>query len=374
MRVFPRLLIVLSIFGLLVSAQESGPKAIKAIVFTEELSIGGARADENALFGASVGFNVDDRGNFYVLDWDDKVIKKFGPDGKFLLAFGRAGQGPGEFRNPSGVRFAKDGRLYISENWGNKIMYYDANGQYLDQRILEEDIFDIMTTPAGTHLGHAQIAPRYVGEGPVKDSIALFDGNFKPIIVFHEESFTFPDRSLNQAQSQAEIASTFLARPTAMAEMGPDGRIYFGRSDAYAIDVYSPEGKKLFTITRDVKPMAYEKKDIDFYLKNKEEQMKSMIQSESIVKEISRLIRFPKNKPYFRSLIPLEDGRLAVMVDYNGFESSTLDLFDAQGRFLGRVETPFLLMAPLFKNGKAYSLARDEDGFFSIKRYRYEIR
>ncbi len=298
MRFFTRLLIVLSIFGFLVSARESSPQAIKAIVFTEELSIGKAQGDEKYLFGSSVHFNVDDRGNFYVLDWDDKVIKKFGPDGKFLLAFGRAGQGPGEFRNPSGVRFAKDGRLYLSENWGNKIIYFDANGQYLDQRILEENIFDITITPAGTHLGRGQVAPRYVGEGPVKDTIALYNGDFKPIVVFHEESFTFPDRSLSQAQSQAEIASTFLARPMAMAEMGADGRIYFGRSDAYAIDVYSPEGKKLFTIARDVKPMAYEKKDIDFYLKNNEEQMKSMIQSESIVKEISRLIRFPKDKPY----------------------------------------------------------------------------
>jgi hypothetical protein len=356
------------------SKSDSASAQIKAIVFKEELSIGVIEGDENYMFGSAVVFNVDDRGNIFAMDWDRKHVKKFGPDGKHLLTFGRAGQGPGEFRNPSGVRFNKDGILYISENFGNKIMFFDGSGVYLNQTILPAQIFDIWITPAGTYLGNKQIAPQYVGQAPIENFIMIFDGRFQPILELHKDSFSFPDRSLSQAQSQAEITSEFLARPTAVAVMGEEGRIYFGRSDKYSIDAFTPEGKQLFTIGRDIKPLPYEKKDIDFLLKRYEESMMSMSKSETLTKEYLRLIRFPKYKPFFRALIPMEEGRLAVVVDFEGYASTLLDIFGPEGRFLGRVKVQIPTLNMLFKKGKAYSLSKDDSGYLSIKRYGYEIK
>jgi len=352
----------------------SSPSRIKALIFKEEITVGVPEGDEDYMFGSSVQFNVDDQGNIYATDWESKQIKKFGPDGKHLLTFGRAGQGPGEFRNPGVARFAKDGTLYISENFGNKIMFFDTNGIYLNQTILPADIFDIWITPAGTYLGNKEVAPLYVGQGPVENTIAIFDGRFQPIIELHRESFTFPDPSLSQAQAQAEITSEYLARPAARAVMGDDGRIYFGRSDKYAIDVLGPEGKKLITISRDLEPLPYKKADIDFFLKTYEESRMSMGQSESLTKEYLRLIRFPNNKPYFRDLIPMEEGRLAVVVDIEGFEAAWLDVFDREGRFLGRLKAAIPWMNMMFKKGKAYSLHRDDNGFLSIVRCGYEVQ
>jgi hypothetical protein len=356
------------------SKPDPPPAQIKAIVFKEELSIGVAEGDENYMFGSSVVFNVDNQGNIYAMDWDSKHVKKFGPDGKYILTFGRAGQGPGEFRNPSGVRFTKNGTLYISENFGNKIMFFDQNGIYLNQTILPANIFDIWITPAGTYLGNKQIAPQYVGQGAIENFIIIFDGRFQPILELHKESFSFPDRSLSQAQARAEITSEFLARPTAMAVMGEEGRIYFGCSDRYSIDAFTPEGKKLFAIVRDVKPIPYKKKDIDFLLKVDEESMMSMSKSETLTKEYLHLIRFPKYKPFFRNLIPMEEGRLAVVVDVEGYTSTWLDIFDPAGRFLDRVKVQIPMMNMIFKKGKAYSLHKDDSGFLSIKRYCYEIK
>jgi hypothetical protein len=70
----------------------------------------------------------------------------------------------------------------------------------------------------------------------------------------------------------------------------------------------------------------------------------------------------------------MEEGRLAVIVDYEGYESTWLDIFDSGGRFLGRVKAQIPMMNIIFKKGKAYSLNRDESGFLSIKRYSYEIK
>jgi len=395
MREIIRLFVILSFFGIVLvgavgifpsvsrgasfipdgqSKPDSVSAQIKTIVFKEELSIGVAEGDEKYMFGSSVVFNVDDRGNIFALDWDIKQVKKYGPDGKYILTFGRAGQGPGEFRNPSGVRFKKDGTLYISENFGNKLIFFDGNGVYLSQTVLPANIFDIWISPAGTCLGNKQIAPQFVGQGPVENFIIIFDGRFQPILELHKESFVFPDHSLSPAQAHAEIASESLARPMAAAVMGEEGRIYFGCGDQYAIDAFTPEGKKLYTIVRDVEPIPYLKKDIDFLLKAYGESMMSMYKSEPLTKEYLRLIRFPKFKPFFRNLIPMEEGRLAVVVDVEGYQSTWLDIFDLGGRFLGRIKVPIPVMNMIFKKGKAYALHEDESGFMSIKRYSYEIK
>ncbi|MCK7469704.1 MAG: hypothetical protein MZU95_02020 [Desulfomicrobium escambiense] len=76
------------------------PATIVSITFREELSIGVPEGDEAQMFGSSVQFNVDEKGNIYATDWDAKQIKKFGPDGKHLLTFGRKAKDPGNSRIP----------------------------------------------------------------------------------------------------------------------------------------------------------------------------------------------------------------------------------------------------------------------------------
>lgn len=325
------------------------------------------------MFGSSVVFNVDDKGFIYATDLDSTQIKKYGPDGKHILSFGRKGQGPGEFQRPSVVRFVKDGTLYVSEGFGNKIVFFDEKGVYLRQSLLPAEFYDLWITPAGTYLGSEQVAPQYVGEGPVQTFIKLYDRNFSPILELHRESFVFPDRSLGPAGGQAHITNEFLARPAAMAVMGPQGRIYFGRSDVYAIEVISPDGHKVMTISRDVEALPYTERDRDFVLKEDGERMMAMMKSEVLTKEYLGLIRFPKNKPFFRALVPMDDDGLAVVVDTEGNAAAWLDLFDGQGTFLGRVRASVPPLNLIFKKGKAYALLRDEDGFLSIKRFGCEL-
>jgi hypothetical protein len=356
------------------SAPSLAPIQIKAAIIKHDLTIGVAEGDDNYMFGHSIAFNVDDLGNIYVTDWDSKQIRKFGSDGKHILTFGRAGQGPGEFQNPGVVRFTRDGNLYISENFGNKIMFFDSNGVYKGQTNLPTDIYDIWITPAGTYLGTQQISPQYVGQGDIETSVALFSGSFQPILELFKQSFSFPDKALSQAQAHAEITSELLARPAAIAVMGEEGQVYFGRNDKYAIGVYTPDGTKLFTIARDVDPTKYEKDDKDYLLKEFAENMVSLTKSGTLVKEYLRSIRFPRFKPFFQALVPIDEGRLAVVVEAKANESSLLDLFDHAGRYMGHVEANLPPANLIIKKGKAYSIVKDESNFLYIKRYVCEIK
>jgi hypothetical protein len=47
----------------------------------------------------------------------------------------------------------------------------------------------------------------------------------------------------------------------------------------------------------------------------------------------------------------------------NDNEGRLLDVFDSEGRYLGRVELPFVMErypTPLFRNGRIYAVTRDD--------------
>jgi hypothetical protein len=214
----------------------------------------------------------------------------------------------------------------------------------------------------------------YVGQGNVEELYTIFDDKFRPIVELHKDVIDIsPPASLSLAQRLAEGASYFLARPNPIATMGEDGRIYFGLTDAYAVDVYAPDGKKLRTLSRDLPAAEYSKKDVDFTMKNYEESMYAEY-PEAVRKEILRLIRFPKLKPFFRGLVPMENGAMAVITDITSNEECCFDIFDRDGRFLGRVKAAIPFYGLLFKKGKAYCVRTDANGYHFVERFAYEIR
>lgn len=86
----------------------------------------------------------DAKGNIWAIDGDarggkgDQVFK-FSPEGKLLLTLGKAGQagtGTDVFDRPTGIAFAPNGDIFISEGhapgFGNsRIMKFDSNGKFI---------------------------------------------------------------------------------------------------------------------------------------------------------------------------------------------------------------------------------------------------
>jgi len=86
----------------------------------------------------------DADGNIWAIDGDARNGKgnqvfKFSPDGKVLLTLGKAGQGgtgTDVFDRPTGIAFAPNGDIFISEGhaptFGNsRIMKFDKNGKFI---------------------------------------------------------------------------------------------------------------------------------------------------------------------------------------------------------------------------------------------------
>jgi hypothetical protein len=58
-------------------------------------------------------------------------IVKLSPDGKFIKAWGKIGDGPGEFKLPHTLRFDGEGRLWVADRQNNRLQVFDQDGKYL---------------------------------------------------------------------------------------------------------------------------------------------------------------------------------------------------------------------------------------------------
>lgn len=77
-------------------------------------------------------------GSIYVSDgYGNSRIAKFSSDGKFLLDWGRKGDGPGEFNLPHSVAVDAQGLVYVADRTNSRIQVFDANGKFL--KIWESD-------------------------------------------------------------------------------------------------------------------------------------------------------------------------------------------------------------------------------------------
>jgi DNA-binding beta-propeller fold protein YncE len=73
-------------------------------------------------------------GDLYVTDgYGGARVVKFSHDGKYLLEFGKRGDGPGEFRLPHNLVIDAQGRVYVTDRDNQRVEVFDANGKFITE-------------------------------------------------------------------------------------------------------------------------------------------------------------------------------------------------------------------------------------------------
>jgi len=131
-------------------------------------------------------------------------------------------------------------------------------------------------------------------------------------------------------------------------------------------------------ITRDHDPLQVTEKDKESFIKIVGESLQSPIFTDDIKKKALEKIKFPKYKPAYQNFTLMENGWLAVIIESVEDEYTLFDIFDPEGQYIAHFKTSILaegMMSGLlfFKNGKAYSVATEDDYKF-VKRYNFEIQ
>jgi DNA-binding beta-propeller fold protein YncE len=92
----------------------------------------GAEADWLFNQPADVAFGRS--GEIYVADgYGNSRVVKFDRDGNFLRAWGKFGDGPGEFDLPHTIAVDGQGRVYVGDRENERVQIFDADGRFLKE-------------------------------------------------------------------------------------------------------------------------------------------------------------------------------------------------------------------------------------------------
>jgi len=100
------------------------------------LAYAGSKGLAQGQFVGPQHLTIDEDGYLYAVDYGNRRISKFDPDGLFIISFGfRSAIFPG-LLSPTGIA-AGNGRIYIADNAAKAIYIFDPNGNYLGRLAAE---------------------------------------------------------------------------------------------------------------------------------------------------------------------------------------------------------------------------------------------
>lgn len=112
-----------------VSSQKSGDRIWREQTLDSGFTVGQA---PGPLLSLPVSIRTDTEGNLYILDWTDKCVRKYSRDGEPCEVFGgQAGQGPGEFSNPTDFDVDAAGAVWICDPVNARITVFGPDATFL---------------------------------------------------------------------------------------------------------------------------------------------------------------------------------------------------------------------------------------------------
>lgn len=322
--------------------QNDAPAAGTQTWKLEELWRVGGEEDE-VLFGVIGAVQVDPQGNLYLLDSQMSEVKVYSPDGKLLRTLSREGEGPGETRNPNGMRLLPDGKLAITQAFPGKVTIIDTQGQpaggfTIGGKDPTQGGFAILHgigAGGGNFVCGVEMAEQGESQTSQKrrSGVASFGPDGARKTTYCEKSWTLEFDNLVVDDS---AHMDFAAR---RYTVGPDGSVYVAPDrDSYAVHVYRPDGKLARVVERAVTPRKRTEAEVKL--------LHDLFQMATRQIPIPVKIEIGATEPpinWFMNGVQVRpDGTLWVLSDAGGREQPagvmlTYDVFDPKGHFAHRV-------------------------------------
>jgi DNA-binding beta-propeller fold protein YncE len=86
---------------------------------------------DTGTFSLPEGAAVDKQGNVYVTDTFNNRIEIFDADGEFISAFGKNGDGPADLERPKGLAIDCDGHIWVVDAAQNLVKVFNKDGRLL---------------------------------------------------------------------------------------------------------------------------------------------------------------------------------------------------------------------------------------------------
>jgi hypothetical protein len=327
------------------------------------------------MFGEIIHVNMDEDGCFYITDWDRKHIRKFGPDGKYLLTMGRPGQGPGEFQNVWRPRFDASGNLYVRDIANKKISFFSKSGDFIKGITTPQNLGDPTILPNGNYFTSKTESIEDPKVHKFMHIYGIYGADFNLLKEFEQVEQEIRQReNRSRAQFIAGILSSSAFKPYFVQEINQKGTIYTGNAETYEIKIYSQEGDLQRIITREFQPIKVSQAHKDYYFDVQGYELLRGTSStgDSFKEEVRKHMEYPKSLPAYQWFTVMDNGWLYVVADSIEGDYALIDLFDDQGIYIGQFQSNLPVAQVYFQSGLAYAVVTVDDYKF-IKAYTYKI-
>ncbi|MCP4727602.1 MAG: 6-bladed beta-propeller [bacterium] len=199
-------------------------------------------SDENYLFYMPSDIASDQDGNLYILDSGNHRIQIFYPDGNYAGTIGEEGQGPGEFKYPCSLDIDENGSLYVSDQGNFRIQILDPGGRSLKTIRMSEGVGSIrILNPERIMLGSSGgVLGQIIGGSSAGDKTVRIIGRTGAVLNSIGPKQEYNDLMMNRMGNAIHFTS------------GSDGAGYISFAYQNRIEKYSPEGRLLLQIEREL--------------------------------------------------------------------------------------------------------------------------
>lgn len=317
----------------------------------EELSLGKREGEKEFMFTRDLSIDIDKDENIYVLDKASAEIRVFNKKGKFLKSFGWRGQGPGEFKNPQFIQILNNQEMIIWDPSTFRFLIFSLEGEYLRKISTSRLTYPLVPVKRDIkgNLIAFMIPPPPMG-GP--ELVKLSEKLERLMTIARIEK----KNSHRRHEFEVMGASLYCA-------VFKDDAVIWGNSEKYELQIINPQGKLIRKIIRVCKPVKITKKE--------KKDLEERYSHTSVARYGFKLI-FPKHYPFFQDISIDEEGRIFVLTFERVSKEERfyyLDIFDSEGRYIGKVPMKKRLSNLFWKKKKLYTIERDKEGFYMVKRY-----
>jgi sugar lactone lactonase YvrE len=315
------------------------------VSLVEDLVIGNDTSREDHWFAYLNALTVDRPGNIWTVDPKSIRIRVFGPDGTLVRAFGRAGQGPGEFSGPGGILAAPDGTIVVTDLLNRRLSYFGRQGEHL-----RDASFGAFNLAGLVVDGRSNLyIINSVREEKHTWELLMLTPDMQLVRKIHTLSFDVKPRTVN------------LISYRLFYDLAGEDRIAWMDSTDYPIQVVDASGKKVMKIFKNRDPRKFTASDRDSFIKNRfPKGAPAGIELE-----------FPDFYPAASAFLTDEKGRIYVRTyEADDRGRAAVDVFDAAGLYIARFFVPQKEETVTVRGGKLYSyVLESEAGNPLVKRY-----
>ncbi|HEU0054050.1 MAG TPA: 6-bladed beta-propeller, partial [Longimicrobium sp.] len=322
----------------------------------EVARIGSADDDGAAAFGNVVDFALDELGRVWVADALRPELRVFDGRGTLVRTVGRRGAGPGELALVAGMDWDARGRLWVLDAGNARFAVYDTSGAALATH-RRTATTTVVPWPGGFDAeGRLYDTGSILGTGGalaevvVRTDTALERADTFRLPRFQPKMFETA-RSDARRREVAQVNVPFTG--TQVWRVDRDGGVWVAETERYRLERFDFGGRKTRAVERESEPLSVTREERDRMLEGylAFERKGGHVDASKI----------PRSHPALNSFF-FAGGYLWAQPSYRAGTLPSLDVFEPDGRYLGRIQAPVRILAepaPVVRGDRMAALTRD---------------